>query len=82
MAGAPSLLSFTPICVQELRQQFLDYHEHVRGSTLATVNRYRAATQHLENFTVQSPKPPQAHEVKPDRFATYLRTNEVAPNGH
>jgi len=80
--GAPSLLSFTPISVPELRKQFLDHHEHARGSTLATVNRYRAATQHLENFVAQFPKHPQAHEVKPDKFASYLRTLEVAPNGH
>jgi integrase len=80
--GAPSLLSFTPIGVPELRRQFLEHHELARGSTLATVNRYRAATQHLEKFVSQFPKPPQAHEVKPDRFAAYLRTLEVAPNGH
>jgi integrase len=80
--GAPSLLSFTPVGVPELRRQFLEHHELARGSTLATVNRYRAATQHLENFTAQFPKPPLAHEVKPDRFAAYLRTLEVAPNGH
>ena len=80
--GAPSLLSFTPIGVPELRRQFLDHHEFARGSTLATVNRYRAATQHLENFTAQTRKPPLAHEVKPDQFAAYLRTIEVAPNGH
>jgi len=80
--GAPTMLSFTPIGVAELRRQFLDHHEHARGSTLATVNRYRAATQHLENFVAQFPKPPLAHEVKPDQFAAYLRTLETSPNGH
>ena len=43
-AGVPTFLSFTPISVPELQQQFLDHHEHARGSTLATVNRYRTAT--------------------------------------
>ena len=39
-----------PITVPELRRRFLDYHEHVLRSSLATVGRYRAATQHLEDF--------------------------------
>ena len=46
--GAPTLLAFTPVSVPELRRQFLEYHEHARGSTLATVDRYRTATQHLD----------------------------------
>lgn len=76
------MLSFTPICLPELRQHFLDYHEHVPKSSLSTVRRYRAATQHLENFVALLPKTPQAHEVKADAFAAYLRQIEVAPNGH
>jgi integrase len=80
--GAPTLLAFTPITVPELRQRFLDYHEQVLRSSLGTVCRYRAATRHLEDFAVGQPCPPQAHEVRPDAFAAYLRTIEVAPNGH
>jgi len=80
--GSPSLLSFEPISVQELRQQFLDYHEHVLNSSLGTVHRYRAATQHLENYVTQLAKKPRLHEVRPDAFAVYLRKLEVAPNGH
>ena len=81
--GAPTLLSFQPIGVPELRRQFLDYHEHVLKSSVGTLSRYRAATQHLEDFaslTVRSQ--PHAHEVRPDAFAAYLRKIEVAPNGH
>jgi integrase len=78
----PTLLTFTPIGVPELRGQFLDYHEKVLHSSIGTVRRYRAATQHLEDFVGQQAKPPQAHEVQPEAFATYLRTIEVAPNGH
>jgi integrase len=81
-SGSPTLLSFTPISLPELRQHFLDYHEHVLKSSLSTVRRYRAATQHLENFVALRPKPPQAHEVRADAFAAYLRQIEVAPNGH
>src|SRR5262249_29484897 len=39
--GAPTLLSFQPVGVPELRQQFLDYHEHVLKSSVSTVCRYR-----------------------------------------
>src|SRR6516165_3625190 len=81
-SGAPTLLAFSPLGVADLRQQFLDYHEHVLQSSLATVRRYRAATRHLEDFAGQQPRPPQAHEVRPDAFAAYLRRIEVAPNGH
>jgi integrase len=81
-SGAPTLLSFSPIGVPDLRQQFLDYHEHVLKSSVGTVRRYRAATQHLDTFAAQQPRPPAAHEVRPDAFATYLRRIEVAPNGH
>src|SRR5581483_9456996 len=43
---------------------------------------YSRATQHLETFATQQPRPPAAHEVRPDAFAAYLRRIEVAPNGH
>ena len=81
-SGSPTLLSFDPISVPELRQQFLDYHEHVLNSSLGTVNRYRTATLHLENYVAQLPRQPRLHEVRPDAFAVYLRKLEVAPNGH
>ncbi|MCE9531922.1 MAG: site-specific integrase [Planctomycetes bacterium] len=81
-AGAPTLLSFEPIGIPELRQQFLQYHEHVLKSSIATVTRYRAATQHLENFAAGASRRCHAHEVKVDALATYLRTIKVSPNGH
>lgn len=79
---APTLLSFQPIAVSELRQQFLDHHEHILKSSLATVRRYRAATHHLERFASQHDRKLMVHAVKPDRFAAYLRSVEIAPNGH
>jgi integrase len=81
-SGSPTLLSFEPISVPDLRRQFLDYHEHVLNSSLGTVNRYRTATQHLENYVTRLPRQPRLHEVRPDAFAVYLRKLEVAPNGH
>ncbi|MDB5307385.1 MAG: hypothetical protein JWO38_1587 [Gemmataceae bacterium] len=78
----PTLLTFTPIGVTELRKQFLSYHEHVLHSSVGTLKRYRSATQHLEDFVRTLPKPPQAHEIKVEAFAAYLRKIQVAPNGH
>jgi integrase len=81
-SNEPTLLTFTPIGAGELRKQFLDYHEHVLHSAVGTLRRYRSATQHLEDFVGTLPKLPQAHEVKVEAFAAYLRRVEVTPNGH
>ena len=81
-SGAPTLFSFEPVAVPELRRRFLDYHEHVLGSSLATVRRYRAATRHLESFAAANGKPKHAHLISVDRFVRHLRTIKVAPNGH
>src|SRR4051812_4870839 len=81
-SGEPTLLAFTPIGLPELRRRFLDFHEHALGSSVTPVTRYRPATQHREDSARRLPRPPQAHEVSPDAFATYLRQVEVAPNGH
>jgi integrase len=80
--GTPTLLTFAPIDIPELRRQFLHYHEHVLHSSVATLNRYRAATQHLENFTQAQVTPPCAHLVRAEAFTAYLRMVEIAPNGH
>ncbi len=82
LASTPTLLSFSPVSVPALRQRFLDYHENVMKSSVGTVRRYRAATQHFENFAHSFPTPIQAHQIRPDAFAAYLRTTDVAPNGH
>ena len=83
-ASAPTLFSFRPISVAELQQTFIDYHEHVMRSSLATVNRYRTATQHLVNFCASRSdrKQAAAHEIDVEAFVRYLRTVQVAPNGH
>ena len=52
-------------------------------SSLATISRYRAATQHLEDFCIQQLGPAkQAHQLDGEQFLRYLRTLRVAPNGH
>jgi integrase len=80
--AAPTFLAFSPIAIPDLRREFVAYHEHVLKSSVATFRRYRAATQHLENFVNEQTKPAMAHEVVADTFAAYLRRIEVAPNGH
>jgi integrase len=82
VSGVPLQAPFTPISVPDLRDRFLDYHEHVLRSSIGTVRRYRAATRHLVEFVGQERTPPQAHEVSPSAFAAYLRRIEVSPNGH
>jgi len=80
--AAPTPFSYTPLPVADLRRRFLDHHEFVLGSALATVSRYRSATQHLENFAASQCKGRLAHEVQTEPFLRYLRTIRVASNGH
>lgn len=78
----PTPFSFTPVSVPELRRRFLDHHEYALRSSLATVQRYRTATQHLEAFAASLGHAFQAHELPVEEFIHYLRTIRVAPNGH
>ena len=82
VSSAPTLLAFAPVTVAELRKQYLSYHENVLRSSLATIRRYRAATNYLEDFAGAGVKPLRAHELRADEFVAYLRTIEVTPNGH
>ena len=72
--AAPTMFSFTPLPIAELRRRFLDYHEHVLRSSLATVARYRAASQHLENFALPQGCNMPAYELDVEQFVRYLRT--------
>ena len=78
----PGMFTFEPLAVAEIRQRFLDHHEYVLRSSLATVCRYRAATQHLVNFSQQTRKPLLAHQVDADGFTRHLRQLRISPNGH
>jgi integrase len=80
--AVPTMFSFTPLTVGELCRRFLDDHEHIRRSSLATIRRYRAALKHLEDFATQSGGQGPAHEVQADKFVRFLRSIHVAPNGH
>ncbi len=80
--AAPTLFSFTPVAIADLRQRWLDHHEHVLRSSLSTIARYRAATQHLQNFANEQGAGRPAHELDSEQFVRHLRRIRVAPNGH
>src|SRR3954467_6276795 len=44
-SGDVALLTFEPVSVPELRQRWLEHHEHVLRSSVHTVNRYRTAAE-------------------------------------
>ena len=77
----PTLLSFVPIEVTELRKRFLDYHENILQSSLGTVDRYRTVTLHLIRFVELNCPNAKAHEIDPEQFVGFLRTQRVASNG-
>jgi len=77
-SATPTMLTFQPISVPELREKFLEHHEHVLRSSVGTIRRYRSATQHLVDFAGSAP----VHTLSADRFALFLREREVTPNGH
>ncbi|MGD0090150.1 MAG: phage integrase SAM-like domain-containing protein, partial [Planctomycetota bacterium] len=81
---APTLLGFRPISPREYLQQWLDYHEFVAHSAVATIARYRAAAEHfIEYLEERRIKSLDRITVEVARgYAKYLRTKQVAPNGH
>jgi integrase len=83
--GTPAALSFESISIPDLRQRWLDHNEHVRRSSLQTIRRYRAATEHLLNFVREVCPVRQASDFRPrhaEDFVRHLRGIQVAPNGH
>lgn len=84
-SGAPSLLGFEPVSIADLRQRWLDHHEHIRRSSVNTIKRYRSATAHLANFVAGPYRVRLASEFRArqaEEFVKYLRALKVAPNGH
>lgn len=83
--GAPSSLGFAPISIPDLRDRWLQHHEDVRRSSLATIARYRAATEHLIRFIRDERPVARASDFRSqhaEEFVRYLRSTKVAPNGH
>jgi integrase len=79
-AGAGEAITPASITVGELRRRFLHHHEHVLGSAVATVARYRSATLYLEDHSRRQGW--DAPTVEVGQFLEHLRRVEVAPNGH
>jgi integrase len=79
-----TLLSFEPISIPQLRDRWLDHHEHVLRSSVHTISRYRTATDHLLRFLEHYPIKLASlfNSRAAEAFVRYLRTIEVAPNGH
>jgi integrase len=67
------------VSAAELRSRFIEHHERVLASSMATVSRYRSATRYLEDFANESDDPMR---VDVSAFTEHLRAIEVAPNGH
>jgi len=83
--GAPSALGFQPISLGDLRENWLDQHEFVRRSSLATIARYRTATQHLMDFVANQRPVKRVSDFRPQHaveFVRHLREKKIAPNGH
>jgi len=83
--GAPSSFNYEPINIGELQARWLNHHEQVLRSSVQTINRYRTATNHLLNFISSKRKPQKAGLFQAnhaEEFVDYLRTLQVAPNGH
>lgn len=83
--GAPTALAFQPINVDVLVDKWLDHHEQIRRSSVATVSRYRTAVTHLRNYVQSSRGGLRAHRFDvsmAEGFVRYLRTSKVSPNGH
>jgi integrase len=83
--GAPSALGFEPIPIPEVRERWLEHHEHIRRSSVNTVRRYSAATAHLINFVDEVRPVRRVSDFRPrhaEEFVCYLRTLITAPNGH
>ena len=83
--GAPTLLSFRPIRLSELADKWIDQHETVRRSSIATVRRHRTAVEHLTRYVEQVHPGLRADrfgQVLAQDFVRHLRTLRVSPNGH
>jgi integrase len=83
--GAPTSLSFRPLPLKELVDKWIDQHERVRRSSVATVRRYLTAVKHLTRFTEQVHSGLRADRFGPalaEDFVRHLRSVRVSPNGH
>jgi len=81
-SATPLLLDFVQIRVADLQRKFLEHHEQVLRSSVATINRYRTATQHLVDYATAEAGNPSVHELATLGFVAFLRCRRVSANGH
>lgn len=62
-AATSTMFVFTRMTIGALREEFLRYHEQVRRSSVATIRRYRTATQHLVDYVATLKSEVQAHQL-------------------
>lgn len=82
--GVQSTLGFEPISILEVRERWLQHHEYVRRTSVASIGRYRAATQHFVNFITNVCPLRRASDLRPkhvEEFVRYLRSNKILPVG-
>jgi integrase len=83
--GLPSALGFEPISIPDLQRRWLDHHEHIRRSSVQTIARHRAATNHMVRYVTEVCSIGRVSEfrsVHAEGFVRYLRSLKIAPNGH
>ena len=82
--GLRSSFGYTKVPIADLVPQWLEHHEVVQRSSLATVNRYRTALDHMLRF-VGGRSPgltiDRLTNGVAEEFVKYLRTVPVSPNG-
>ena len=82
--GLRSSFGYTKIPIADLVPKWLEFHEIIQRSSLATVSRYRTALKHLLRFVAgRSPALTidRLSNGVAEEFVKYLRTVPVAPNG-
>ncbi len=83
--GIPSAYGFERVTVGELVKLWIEHHELVLRSSVATVRRYRSAVEHLLRFVRQNHPRLTADAFNPaiaESFVKFLRRSKVSPNGH
>lgn len=81
-AGQRSMFAFGPVDFDAMLDRWLEHLEHVVRVSVATLDRYRTATDHASRFVHQTCPGLKAHEFDASRFVRWLRELRVAPNGH
>ncbi|MHC4248167.1 MAG: tyrosine-type recombinase/integrase [Planctomycetota bacterium] len=81
----PSAFGFERVTVEELVRMWLEHHELVLRSSVATVRRYRSALEHLLGFVRERRPGLTVDALNPrtaESFVKRLRRTPVSPNGH